>query len=454
MTQKRPHVVVLGGGFGGLQAVRGLSRANVQITLIDRMNHHVFQPLLYQVASCALNPADIASPIRRILRKQENVSVLLAAATHVDTKSKKVFLDATPDASSPEGIDGLCCEVTYDYLVVATGATHSYFGHGDWEEHAKGLKSIDDALAIRRRVLLAYEIAEREEDEAARRAWLTFVIVGGGPTGVELAGALREIAHHVLRKDFRRIDPSTARVILIEAGPRLLAAFAPDLSKSAAMKLHALGVDVRLETAVTAIDAARVRTGDTAIPARTVLWAAGVAASPLARSLGAPLDRAGRVKVEPDLSVPGSPEVFAIGDVAALEQDGALVPGVAPAAVQGGALAAENIARRIRGVETLPFRYRDKGMLATIGRAAAVAQFGKVHLRGFVAWIAWLFIHILLLIGFRNRLLVLIEWAWEYFTYDRGPRLITGPTKPSIAGPQSTGRAPSHSPSSSASLTT
>jgi NADH dehydrogenase len=409
-----PHVVIVGGGFGGLYAARALAKAKVRITVVDRKNHHLFQPLLYQVATCALNPSDIATPIRHVLRKQKNARVILAEATRLDTGAKKLVL-----------ADG---ELSYDYLIVATGATHSYFGHDAWEPYAPGLKTIEDALEIRRRVLLAYEHAERDETED-QRAWLTFVVVGGGPTGVELAGALSEIARNVLRRDFRRIDPSSARVVLVEAGPRLLAAFAPELSAEAARRLTRLGVEVRTEEAVTAIDDQGVSTKDARISARTVLWAAGVLASPLAASLGVPLDRAGRVRVASDLSVPDAPEVFVIGDLAAVEQDGHLVPGVAPAAIQEGRHAAANVARLVGGKATVPFRYFDKGSLATIGRAAAVVQIGKLRLSGFVAWLTWIVIHILYLIGFRNRLLVLLEWAWEYWTYERGPRLITAGVK-------------------------
>jgi NADH:ubiquinone reductase (H+-translocating) len=417
-TVPLPHVVVLGGGFGGLYAARSLARAKVDVTVVDRRNHHIFQPLLYQVAACALNPGDVATPIRRILRRQKNASVIMADARSIDTAEKKVVLDAG--------------EISYDYLIVATGATHSYLGHAAWEEHAPGLKTLEDALAIRTRVLLAYEAAEREEDADRRARWLTFVIVGGGATGVELAGALSEIARNVLRKDFRKIDPASARVLLLEAGPRLLPALAADLSEEAKRRLEKMGVLVRLGSPVTNIDAEGVELGGERVRAATVLWAAGVAASPIARSLGVPLDRAGRVRVERDLSVPGAPTTFVVGDLAAFEQDGALVPGVAGAAVQGGRHTAKNIERLVRGEATLPFRYVDKGSLATIGRAAAVAQFGRVHLRGYPAWIAWLFIHIVLLIGFRNRVLVLLQWAWEYWTYERGPRLITGGSKAAL----------------------
>ena len=405
--------MILGGGFGGLYAARALRHAPVRVTLIDRRNHHLFQPLLYQVATAALNPSDIAHPIRRILRRQRNASVVLAEARAIDAAGRRVIL-----------ADG---EVSYDFLVVATGATHSYFGHDDWAASAPGLKTLEDALEIRRRVLLAFEAAERETDPVRRSALLTFVVVGGGPTGVELAGALGEIARHVLASDFRRIDPRDARVILLEAGPRILPAFTPDLSEKAVRQIARLGVEVRTGAAVTGIDRDGVALGDRRIEARTVLWAAGVAASPLARSLGAPLDGAGRVLVNPDLTVPGAASVFVIGDLAALVRDGRPVPGVAPAAIQEGRHAAANILRSLRGRPLEPFRYHDKGSLATIGRAAGVADFGRIRLSGFPAWLAWLVVHIFFLIGFRNRFLVLFEWAWVYFTYDRGARLITGP---------------------------
>jgi len=405
--------VILGGGFGGLYAARALRRAPVRVTLVDRRNHHLFQPLLYQVATAALNPSDIAHPIRRILRHQRNASVVLAEARAIDTAGRRVILS-----------DG---EMSYDYLVVATGATHSYFGHDEWESAAPGLKTLEDALEIRRRVLLAFEAAERETDAARRSALLTFVVVGGGPTGVELAGALAEIARHVLASDFRRIDPRDARVILVEAGPRILPAFTPDLSEKAASQIARLGVAVRTGAAVTGIDGDGVTLGERRIEARTVLWAAGVAASPLARSIGAPLDRAGRVLVNPDLTVPGAANVFVIGDLAALVQSGRPVPGVAPAAIQEGRHVAGNILRSLRGRPLEPFRYHDKGSLATIGRSAGVADFGRIKLSGFPAWLAWLVVHIFFLIGFRNRFLVLFEWAWVYLTYDRGARLITGP---------------------------
>jgi len=413
MMNQRPRVVVVGGGFGGLSAVRALRRAPVRLTLIDRQNHHLFQPLLYQVATAALNPSDIAEPIRRILRHQANAEVLLGEVVSIDLEAKQVELE-----------DEL---VPFDYLILATGASHSYFGHDEWAPFAPGLKSIDDALEIRRRVLFAFEAAERELDPARRNAWLTFVIVGAGPTGVELAGALAEIARHALARDFRHIDPTQARVILLEGSPRVLPPYLPELSEKARKQLEAMGVDVRTGQMVTAIDAEGVGIGSERIEARTVLWAAGVAASPLARSLGVPLDRAGRVRVNPDLTIPGRDDVYVVGDLATLEQDGKPIPGVAPAAMQEAVHAAHNIERTLRGESRQPFHYHDKGSLATIGRAAAVADLGRVKLSGLLAWLAWLFIHILFLIGFRNRFVVLFEWAWSYFTYDRGARLITGP---------------------------
>jgi NADH dehydrogenase len=415
-----PRVVIVGGGFGGLYAARALRRAEVAVTLVDRSNHHLFQPLLYQVATAALSPAHIAVALRRVLRRQRNVAVVMAEAAAIDLARKRVELR-----------DG---EVPYDYLILATGATHSYFGHDEWAAHAPGLKSLDDALEIRRRMLLAYEAAEREPDPARRAALLTFVVVGGGPTGVELAGALAEIARHVLARDFRAIDPASARVVLVEAGPRLLPAFAPDLSAAAARRLEEMGVQVRLGVPVTHIDAEGVTVGEDRTASRCVLWAAGVQASPLARSLGVPLDRAGRVIVEPDLSVTGAPEAFVIGDLAAAKApDGNLVPGVAQGAIQGGRHAVRNILRLIKGEKTEPFRYVDKGSLATIGRAAAVAQIGKLHLSGFLAWLLWLVVHILTLIGFRNRFVVLIEWAVVYLRYERGARLITGGVQPRLS---------------------
>jgi NADH dehydrogenase len=387
----------------------------VQVTLVDRRNHHLFQPLLYQVATAALNPADIAAPIRRILRRQANATVLLAEARAVEPAARRVRLD--------EG------ELAYDFLVVASGATHSYFGHDEWAVHAPGLKSIEDALEMRRRVFSAYESAEREGDDERRRALLTFAIIGAGPTGVELAGALAEISRHALADEFRRIDPSQARVLLLEGLERVLPTYPPELSLAARHQLEQLGVEVRTGARVTAIDAHGVTLGEERIAARTVLWAAGVLASPLARTLGVPLDRAGRARVQPDLSLPGHPEVFVVGDLAALEQDGKPVPGVAPAAMQQGRHAARSIARVLRGLPPEPFRYLDKGSFATIGRGAAVGDlFGRLRISGFVAWLAWLGIHIFFLIGFRNRVLVLFHWAYSYLTYRRGARLITGTT--------------------------
>ncbi|HWE37828.1 MAG TPA: NAD(P)/FAD-dependent oxidoreductase [Isosphaeraceae bacterium] len=423
---KGPRVVVIGAGFGGLAAIRALRREAVRVVVVDERNHHLFQPLLYQVATAALNPSDIAAPIRRILRHQGNAEVLLARAAAIDPAGRRVIL-----------ADG---ELSYDFLIVATGATHSYFGHDDWEPFAPGLKTIEDALEIRRRVLSAFEFAEREADPAGRRAWLTFAIIGAGPTGVELAGTLAEVARKTLARDFRHIDPRLARIVLLEAAPKVLGAYEDPLPESARRQLEALGVEVRTGTPVTAIDAEGVTTADGPLVARTVLWAAGVAASPLARSLGVPLDRAGRVLVEPDLTIPGHPEIFVIGDLAHVECHGKPVPGVAPAAMQEGRHAAANVVRTLRGEPRIPFRYRDKGSLATIGRAAAVAQIGRWKISGFVAWFLWLFIHIFFLIGFRNRVLVLLQWAWSYVTYDRGARLITrsvGRLEPSEAESQS-----------------
>jgi NADH dehydrogenase len=407
------HLVIIGGGFGGLYTARGLRNVQCRITMVDRHNYHLFQPLLYQVATAGLNPSDIAAPIRGILRRQENVSVILGQAVSVDVDRKVVTL-----------ADG---ELSYDLLVIATGATHSYFDHPEWERIAPGLKSIDDALEIRRRVLIAFEMAERETDVEKQREWLTFVIVGGGPTGVELAGALSEIARQTMIRNFRRIDPGSARVILVEGKDRVLPVYPSELSEKARLQLVKLGVDVILGANVTELTEHLVRVGETTIPTRTVLWGAGVQGSPLARSLGVPLDRAGRVLVEPDLTIPGHKEVFVIGDLAAARQaDGSYVPGVAPAAIQAGQHTALNVERAVGGQPLRPFHYRDKGSLATIGRAAAVADFGKLRFGGFLAWLAWLGIHIFFLIGFRNRFLVVTQWAWAYLTYQRGARLITG----------------------------
>jgi NADH:ubiquinone reductase (H+-translocating) len=409
-----PHIVILGGGFAGLYTARGLKGVDADVTVVDRHNYHLFQPLLYQVAMAALNPSDIAAPIRGILRRQKNVRVLLGEATAVDPNAKRVQL---ADGSS----------LTYDQLVIATGATHSYFGHPEWERFAPGLKTIDDALEIRRRVLTAFEAAERETDPERMKMWLTFVVIGAGPTGVELAGALSEIARQTLIRDFRTIHPDHARVILIEGRERVLPPYPPDLSEKARKQLEGLGVEVITNAVVTDVNDHEVRIGERSIPTRTILWGAGVQASPLARSLGVPLDRVGRVLVEPDLTIPGHKDVFVLGDLAAVQQyDGSLVPGVAPAAIQAGQHTALNLERAVAGQPLRPFKYRNKGTLATIGRAAAVADFGKVRFGGFFAWMAWLLIHIFFLIGFRNRFLVITQWAWAYFTYQRGARLITG----------------------------
>ncbi len=411
-----PHVVILGGGFGGLDAARTLAGEPVRVTLIDRHNYHLFQPLLYQVATASLSPGDVASPIRWVLRRQKNVKVLLADVAGIDVVRRTVQLDAM--ARDPI--------LDYDYLIVATGAAHAYFGHDEWAPRAPGLKTLDDALEIRRRVLLAFEAAERERDEAARRRLLTFVIVGGGPTGVELAGALAEIARQTLRQDFRNIHPETSRILLVEGAAQLLGTFPPPLRERARRSLTRLGVEVRTGAIVTGVDGEGVRIGEERIAAETVLWAAGVAASPIAASLGAPLDRAGRVLAEPTLMVPGVQRVFVAGDICALQQDGEWLPGVAQVAKQGGAHAARNVLHAIRGEPLRPFRYRDYGSMATIGRGSAVADIGPLEVSGFVAWLIWLFIHIFWLIGFRNRIAVMSEWAWSYITMQRRVRLITG----------------------------
>ncbi|HET8773963.1 MAG TPA: NAD(P)/FAD-dependent oxidoreductase [Thermoanaerobaculia bacterium] len=409
-----PDIVILGGGFAGLYTARGLKGVDAEVTVVDQHNYHLFQPLLYQVAMAALNPSDIAAPIRGILRRQKNVRVILGEATAVETTAKRVQL---ADGSS----------LAYDHLVVATGATHSYFGHPEWERFAPGLKTIEDALEIRRRVLTAFEAAERETDPERQKTWLTFVVIGAGPTGVELAGALSEIARQTMIRDFRNIRPESARVILVEGRERVLPPYPPDLSERARQQLEELGVEVIANAIVTDVNDREVCIGERSIPTRTVLWGAGVQASPLARSLGVPLDRAGRVLVEPDLTIPGHKDVFVIGDLAAARQhDGSFVPGVAPAAIQEGQHTAMNLERAVAGQPLRAFKYKDKGSLATIGRAAAVADFGKLRFGGFFAWMAWLLIHIFFLIGFRNRFLVITQWAWAYFTYQRGARLITG----------------------------
>jgi NADH dehydrogenase len=408
-----PRVVIVGGGFGGLYAARALAYAPASVTVVDRTNHHVFQPLLYQVATASLSPSQIAYPIRGVLRRQTNTRVILAEAVAVDAAARKVRLR-----------DG---ELDYDYLVLAPGARHSYFGHDDWEPLAPGLKTLEDALEIRRRILLAFERAERESDPARRAALLTFVVVGGGPTGVELAGAIGEIACTVLARDFRTIDTREAHTILVEAGPRILAAFPESLAERAERSLERLCVEVRTGAPVSAVEPGGVTVGGDRITTETVFWAAGVAPSPLLRSLGAPLDRAGRVRVNADLTIPGHSEVFVIGDAAALAgADGRALPGLAPVALQLGELAARASRRALAGEAAEAFRYRDRGTMATIGRAAAVVDLGRLRLWGYPAWLLWCFIHILWLIGFRNRFVVMIEWAWAYVRFERSARLITG----------------------------
>jgi len=407
------HVVIIGGGFGGLNAAKSLRRADVDITIVDRRNFHLFQPLLYQVAAATLNPSDIAYPIRSVFRKQENV--------------RRILLDEAIGVDPENGVVGLAGgdQVPYDYLIIATGATHSYFGHDEWAENAPGLKTIEDALYIRRRILSAFELAERQPESADRL--LTFVVVGGGPTGVEMAGAMAEIAIHSMQREFDVIDPSKARVILVEGADAILPVYPRSLSKKAQEQLETLGVEVRVESLVETIDETGVTLADgTRIDSATVLWAAGVKASPLGSMLGAEVDRTGRVVVDPDLSVPGHPNVFVVGDLATTPG----TPGVAPAAMQMGRHAARNITADLSGVNRAPFRYRDKGSLATIGRARGVADFGRVRFSGFPAWVAWLGIHVFYLIGFRNRVLVMISWAWSYVSFRRGARIITGQPRP------------------------
>jgi NADH:ubiquinone reductase (H+-translocating) len=422
---QQPRVVIVGAGFGGLYCARSLRRAPVDVTVIDQRNFHLFQPLLYQVATASLSPADIATPIRLVLRRQQNTEVWLAEATGVDLASRTVHL-----------ADG--ARVPYDYLVVATGATHAYFGRDDWAPLAPGLKTIEDATEIRRRFLLAFEAAERETDAAARHRLLTFVIVGAGPTGVELAGAMAEIARQVMPAEFRSVDTSATRIVLVEGLDRVLPMYPPDLSEKARLQLERLGVEVRLDSRVTEIEAGAVHIGDEVIAAENVFWAAGVAASKLGSTLGTPLDRAGRVIVEPDCSVPGHPEVFVVGDLAAaVLTDGSPVPGVAQGAIQMGQHAARQVIADLEGQPRTRFAYRDKGDLATIGRAAAVARLKRMKLSGFPAWLIWVVVHIMYLIGFRNRVLVMLQWAWAYLTYHRGIRLITGDSTPRVARPQS-----------------
>lgn len=409
-----PHVVIIGGGFAGINAAKALSRARVRITVVDRKNHHTFQPLLYQVALAVLSPAEIASPIRSIMKRKSNVQVLLGEVTGFDLEKRLVRMGSI--------------ELGYDYLIIAAGATHAYFGHPEWEKLAPGLKTIEDALEIRRRVLLAFEKAERDAITRGVHPDLNFVVVGAGPTGVELAGAIADISRRYLEHDFRAIDTRQARIILLEGGPRVLPAFPEDLSASAEKQLTDLGVEVRTNAMVTNLEPGYVTVGTEKLPATVMVWGAGVSASPLGKMLGAPTDRAGRVLVNPDLSVPGHPEVLVIGDLAAAKiKDGKLVPGLAPAAIQMGKFAAQQIKRILQNQPRKEFHYVDKGTLATIGRSKAVADLGKLHFSGYLAWLAWLFIHLLFLIGFRNRFMVMAEWAWDYITYNHNARLITDP---------------------------
>lgn len=433
-AQFRTHVVIVGGGFGGLYAAKTLGDKPVRITLVDRKNHHTFQPLLYQVATAGLSPGEIAMPIRGILAKHRNIEVLLGEVKDVDLHNKILHLPPNELA----GDLGERGEIAFDYLILATGASHNYFGHTEWQGLAPGLKTIEDATEIRRRVFLAFELAERYARRERQQNPINFVIVGGGPTGVELAGTLVEIARRVLASDFRHIDPKRARVILVEAGPRVLPVYPEDLSHSAERQLRDLGVEVRLNSMVTNVTRDHVEIGNEKIPSAVTLWSAGVAASSLGRKLGVPTDRAGRVVVEPDLSIPGYTNVFVIGDLASVKQkNGTLVPGVAPAAIQMGRFAAKTILADMEHKPRKPFEYWDKGSLATIGRAAAVADLGKLHLSGFVAWLSWLFVHVFFLIGFKNRVLVLLEWAWSYITFQRGARLITGNSEYIVQGEQS-----------------
>ena len=414
MTVVRPKVVIVGGGFGGLAAAKALKRTHVDVTVIDRTNYHLFQPMLYQVATASLAPSDISAPIRYVLRKQKNVTVLLAEVTGIDVVSKTVHIDSPSE------------DIPYDYLVVASGTRHSYFGHADWEQFAPGLKGVEDASEVRRRFLLAFENAEKAVDPAERDAYMTFVVVGAGPTGVELSGALPPIAKKALYEDFRHIDTRKTRVILVEGGPRILPSFPPDLSNVAVKSLEEIGVEVRTNSIVTHIDADSVDIGSEHISTKTVFWAAGNEASPLGRMLAVPTDRAGKVLVQEDLSIPGHPEVFVAGDLAhVIRKDGRPVPGVCPAAIQEGAAAAKNIIHILRRQPTRSFSYFNKGDLAVIGRSRAIADFGKVHVTGLLAWLLWLFVHIMYLVGFRNRVIVFIEWAYNYFTYQRGVRVIT-----------------------------
>ncbi|MGA9422899.1 MAG: NAD(P)/FAD-dependent oxidoreductase [Rhodanobacteraceae bacterium] len=411
-TPTAPHVVILGGGFGGLWAARALAGAPLSVTLVDRVNHHLFQPLLYQVAAASLAGPDIAAPLRHILRRQNNITVLMESVETIEVAQHQVKTRGRT--------------LDYDYLIVATGSTHAYFGHEEWAEHAPGLKTMNDALAIRRRILEAFEAAERESDPARRAAWLAFVVIGAGPTGVELAGTLAEIAQHTLPHEFRNADPRSAAIHLVEAGPRVLSGMPAPLSVSAERALERMGVSVHANSAVTAVDQDGVCMGEERIEAKTLLWAAGVAASPLGRQLGAECDKIGRVHVAPDLSLPDHPEVFVVGDLAHVVQDGVLVPGMASAAKQMGTCAAQAIRARVAGRAAPAFRYRDLGTLAAIGRGAAVVDLRGWHLTGIVGWWFWLVAHIFFLIGFRNRLAVMSNWAWSYCTWQRGARIIVG----------------------------
>jgi NADH dehydrogenase len=417
-----PRVVIIGAGFAGINAAKKLERAPVRVTVVDRKNHHVFQPLLYQVALAVLSPAEIASPVRTVVRKASNIEVLLGRVTGFDLEKRTVRID---DLQLP-----------YDFLIVASGATHAYFSHPEWEQYAPGLKTIEDAIEIRRRVLQAFETAEREAFATGASPPLTFVVIGGGPTGVELAGAISDISKRYMEHDFRAIDPGKARIILLEGGPRVLPVYPDDLSASAEKQLTQMGVEVRTNAMVTNVEPGVVTVGKEKIPAEVILWGAGVSASPLGRMLGVPIDRAGRVLVMPDLSVTGHPEVFVAGDLASVKmKDGKPVPGLAPAAIQMGKFAARQIERSVEGKPRQEFAYRDKGTLATIGRSKAVADMGKLHFSGYLAWLAWLFIHLFFLIGFRNRLLVMMEWAWAYITYNQGARLITEPMEQEPSAP-------------------
>jgi NADH dehydrogenase len=413
-SDRLPHVVVIGGGFGGLTATQALATAKVRVTLLDRTNHHTFQPLLYQIATAGLSPAEIAQPIRAIVHRQHNVTVLLAQAVEVRLGAREVLLE-----------DGEV--LRFDFLILACGAETSYFGHDEWKDVAPGLKSITDAVTVRTRVLVAFELAEREENAGKREELLSFVVIGGGPTGVELSGALSELSKFVLERDFRNIDPSATKVRLLEAGPRILPTFPEDLSASAVAQLHELGVEVRANARVTLIEPGHVHLGDETIPASVIVWAAGVRAQPLTATLGVPVDKSGRVYIEKDLSIPGHPDAFVIGDAARLDgDDGHPLPGVSPVAMQQARWTAKAIRRTLAGKPRKPFHYLDKGSLATVGRSRAIAQVKKIHLSGLLAWLVWLLVHIFYLIGFKNRFVVMFTWAWSYVTYGRGARLVVG----------------------------